>query len=137
MTEEEIILLCDRIRQIAYDIHVYLGWGHLEKVYETALLHRLRKAEVAVEQQFSLSVYDEDGTLLGDYYADLVVEGVVIVEIKAARALAPEHEAQILGYLRSAQLEHGLLINFGAPKFEIRKFAWSKALAHRPFPRKR
>ena len=136
MIDEEINLLCDRIRQIAYDIHVYLGWGHLEKVYEAALLHRLRKAEVAVEQQFPLSVYDEDGTLLGDYYADLLVERMVIVEIKAARALAPEHEAQILGYLRSARLEHGLLMNFGAPKFQIRKFAWSKMLAHRAFPEK-
>ena len=135
MTEREINLLCDRIRQIAYDIHVYLGWGHLEKAYETALLHRLRKAEVAVEQQLPLSVYDEDGTLLGDYYADLLVERVVIVEIKAARALAPEHEAQILGYLRSARLEHGLLMNFGARKFEIRKFAWSKLLTHRRFPK--
>jgi GxxExxY protein len=136
MTEEDIRLLCDHIRQVAYDIHVYLGWGHLEKVYETALLHRLRKVGVSVEQQFPLSVYDEDGTLLGDYYADLLVERVLIIEIKAGRALAPEHEAQILGYLRSARLEHGLLMNFGARKFEIRKFAWSKMLAHRPFPKK-
>lgn len=135
MTEVEIILLCDRIRQIAYDIHVYLGWGHLEKVYENALLHRLRKANIAVEKQFPLRIHDEDGTLLGDYYADLLAEHVVVIEIKASRALAPEHEAQILGYLRSARLEHGLLMNFGAPKFEIRKFAWSKTLAHRDFPK--
>ena len=132
MTDKEINLLCDQVRQISYDIHVYLGHGHLEKVYETALAHRLRKANIAVEQQYSLNVYDEDGTLLGEYYADLLVERVLIVEIKAGRALALEHEAQILGYLRSAKLEHGLLINFGSPKFEIRKFAWSRMVARRP-----
>ena len=73
-------------------------------------------------------MYDEDGTLLGEYYADLLVENVLILEIKAGRALALEHEAQVLGYLRSAKLEHGLLINFGASKFEIRKFAWSHVM---------
>ena len=56
----------------------------------------------------------------------------MIIEIKAGRALALEHEAQILGYLRSAKLEHGLLMNFGSPKFEIRKFAWSQIMTHRP-----
>ena len=132
MIDKEINLLCDRVRQIAYDIHVYLGHGHLEKVYETALAHRLRTANFAVEQQFPLNVYDEDGTLLGEYYADLLIEHELIVEIKAGRALALEHEAQILGYLRSAKLEHGLLINFGAPKFEIRKFAWSKMMVRGP-----
>jgi GxxExxY protein len=73
-----------------------------------------------------LTVFDEDGTLLGDYLADLLVEGVLIVELKTAKALAPEHEAQVLGYLRSARLEHGLLINFGSRKFEIRKYIWSE-----------
>ena len=70
---------------------------------------------------------DEDGTVIGDYYADLFVEGRLIVELKAAKALADEHIAQILGYLRAARIEHGLLMNFGAPKFEIRKFALSQA----------
>ena len=68
-------------------------------------------------------MYDEDGTLIGDYQADLLVEGELIVELKTAKALANEHEAQILGYLKSARLGHGLLINFGSYKFEIRKFA--------------
>ena len=63
---------------------------------------------------------------LGEYYADLLVEEVLIIEVKAGRSLALEHEAQVLGYLRSAKLEHGLLINFGSSKFEIRKFAWSQ-----------
>ena len=62
--------------------------------------------------------------MLGNYLADLFVEGRLIVELKTAESLAPEHEAQILAYLKSSRVEHGLLINFGSYKFEIRKFAW-------------
>ena len=116
--------LCQRVRQTAYDIHVYHAHGHLEKVYENALAHRLRKAGLDVRQQHPLQVFDEDGTLIGDYFADLLVEGLLIVELKTAKTLAPEHEAQLLGYLKSSRLEHGMLINFGSYKFEIRKFAW-------------
>ena len=114
--------LCDQIRQCAYEIHVYHAHGHLEKVYENALVHRLRKAGLDVRQQHPIPVFDEDGTSIGDYYADLWVENCVVVELKASRALASDHEAQILGYLRAARAEHGLLINFGSFKFEIRKF---------------
>ena len=123
---KDIKVLCDQVRQTAYDIHVYHGHGHLEKVYENALAHRLRKAGLDVRQQHPIKVYDEDGTLIGDYLADLLVEGVLILELKTAKALAPEHEAQILGYLKSARVEHGLLINFGSYKFEIRKYVWSE-----------
>lgn len=122
----EVNLLCDRIRQTAYEIHAYLGHGHLEKVYENALCHRLRKAGFQVEPQRAIKVFDEDGTDIGDYFADLFVESVLILEWKAAISLAPEHTAQVLGYLKASRLEHGLLINFGSPKFEIRKFIWSK-----------
>ena len=118
--------LCDQVRQTAYDIHVYHGHGHLEKVYENALAHRLRKAGLDVKQQYPLTVQDEDGTVIGDYLADLLVEDVLVIELKTAKALALEHEAQVLGYLKSARLEHGLLINFGSPKFEMRKFVWSE-----------
>lgn len=117
--------LSDRVRQTAYDIHVYHGHGHLEKVYENAIAHRLRKSGLDVKQRWPIQVYDEDGTLIGDYVADLLVENALIVELKTAKALASEHEAQILGYLKSARLEDGLLINFGSYKFEIRKFACS------------
>ncbi|MDR1996098.1 MAG: GxxExxY protein [Azonexus sp.] len=118
--------MCDRVRQIAYDIHVYLAHGHLEKVYENALAHRLKKAGIPVVQQYPVKVSDEDGTIIGDYVVDLLVDGWLIIELKAIKTLAPEHEAQILGYLKSARLEHGLLINFGSYKFEIRKFALRK-----------
>jgi hypothetical protein len=66
--------LSDQVRQIAYDIHVYHPRGHLEKVYENALAHRLRKAGLEVKQQHPIKVYDEDGTLVGDYLADLLIE---------------------------------------------------------------
>jgi GxxExxY protein len=122
----DIKALCDQVRQIAYDIHRYHGHGHLEKVYENALAHRLRKAGLDIKQQCPLTVYDEDGTALGDYLADLLVEGVLIVELKTAKTLAPEHEAQVLGYLKSSRVGHGLLINFGSHKFEIRKYVWSE-----------
>ena len=122
---KDIVQLCDQVRETAYAIHVFHGHGHLEKVYENALAHRLRKAGLDVKQQQPLQVYDEDGTLIGEYLADLLVENSLIVELKTARTLAPEHEAQILGYLKSARLEHGLLINFGSYKFQIRKFAKS------------
>ena len=118
--------LCDQVRQVAYDIHVYHGHGHLEKVYENALAHRLSKAGLIVKQQHPINVFDEDGTPIGEYLADLLVEDSLIVELKTARSLAPEHEAQVLGYLKSSRLEDGLLINFGSYKFEIRKFAWSE-----------
>ena len=121
--------LCDRVRQIAYEIHIYHACGHLEKVYENALANRLRKAGLTVLQQHSIKVYDEDGTEIGDYYADLLVDGRLIIELKTAKTLGPEHEAQILGYLKSSRLEHGLLINFGSYKFEIRKFAWTEGEA--------
>jgi GxxExxY protein len=121
----DIKSLCDHVRQIAYDIHVYHAHGHLEKVYENALSHRLRKSGLQVEQQHPIKVYDEDGTVIGDYYADLLIDGHLLIELKTAKAIAPEHEAQILGYLKSAKLEHGLLINFGSYKFQIRKFVWN------------
>lgn len=119
--------LCDRVRQTAYNIHVHHGHGHLEKVYENALAHRLRKAGLKVQQQAPIKVFDEDGTSIGEYFADLLVDEELIIELKTAKALAPEHQAQIIGYLKSAQLEHGLLINFGSYKFEIRKFALSES----------
>ena len=83
--------LCDIVREIAFAIHRYHGPGHLEKVYENALVHRLRKHGLRVEQQVAMPVFDEDGTLLGDLFADVVVEGVLLLELKAAKTVIPEH----------------------------------------------
>src|SRR5437899_6258494 len=111
---EEMLKLCNVVRQTAYNIHLYHAYGHLENVYENALVHRLRKAGLDVKQQQPLTVFDEDGTVLGEYKADLLVENQLIIELKACRALADEHVAQLLGYLKSSKHEHGLLINFGS-----------------------
>jgi len=123
--EKAVFALCDTIRETSYALHAYLRHGHMEKVYENGLANRLRRQGLAVEQQHPLKVHDEDGTVLGDYLADLFVASAVIVELKAVRALAPEHTAQLLGYLRACRIEHGLLVNFGAPRLEIRKYALS------------
>ena len=124
--KDEIFCLVDPIRETSFSLHRYLRYGHLEKVYENGLANRLRKANLKVDQQFPLKVFDEDGTVLGEYFADLFVESKIIVELKACKALAPEHTAQLLGYLRACQVEHGVLINFGAPKLQIRKYILSE-----------
>src|SRR6516162_7795400 len=100
--------LCNVVRETAYAIHRYHGHGHLEKIYENALAHRLRKAGLAVKQQYPMVVFDEDSTILGELFADLLIEETLIAELKACRALIDEHTAQILRYLRSARKEHGL-----------------------------
>jgi GxxExxY protein len=122
--------LCEFVRETAYAIHLYHGHGHLEKVYENALAHRLRKAGLNVRQQDPITVFDEDGTIIGEYFADLFIEETLIAELKACRAFANEHTAQILGYLRSARKEHGLLMNFGSYKFQIRKYVISLSPGH-------
>jgi len=118
--------LCDEVRQTACDIHVYHGNGHLEKVYENALAHRLRKAGLDVKQQHPLKVHDEDGTVIGDYYADLVVADRLMVELKAAQRIPDEQVAQTPGYLKASRVEHGLLINFGSYRFQVRKYVMSQ-----------
>ena len=121
--------LCDIVRQTAYEIHVYHANGHLEKVYENALAHRLRKLGLDVKQQHPLKVYDEDGSEIGDYFADWLIDDRLIVELKAAKTIADEHVAQTLGYLKASRIEHGLLINFGSYRFQIRKYVLSQGKA--------
>ena len=123
---QTILELCDIVRQTAFDIHVYHRHGHLEKVYENALVHRLRKRGLEVQQQHPLTVFDEDGTVIGEYLADLFVENRLIVELKATKSIGDEHIAQTLGYLKSSRIEHGLLLNFGSYKFWIKKFIFSQ-----------
>ena len=120
--KKDIERLSDLIRETSFSIHRFLKYGHLEKIYENALAHRLTKKGLDIKQQHPIKVHDEDGTLLGDFFADIFAENQLIVEIKACKALAPEHTAQLLGYLRATNIEHGLLINFGAPRFQIKKY---------------
>jgi len=134
MLTPELKALCDRIRETAYAIHCYHRHGHLEKIYQNALVHRLAKQGLKVEAQKPLNVYDEDGTLLGEFYADLVVEAKLLIELKAVNTLLDEHVAQVLGYLRSSRIEDGLLVNFGSPKLQIRKYILNDAFRSTPQP---
>jgi GxxExxY protein len=132
MSKNSIFQLCDLIRETSFSLHSFLRHGHKEIVYENGLAHRLTKQGVLVEQQLPLQVLDFDGAVLGDLIIDLLIEKELVIEVKAAKAIAPEHVAQLLGYLRACRKEHGLLINFGAPKLEIRKYILSEELPNYP-----
>jgi len=119
---EDINKLCDIVRETSFQIHKFLRSGHLEKIYESALTHRLTKMGIPVIQQHELGVFDEDGTSLGRLCVDLFVANRLIVEVKACRAVVDEHIAQLLGYLRASRIEHGLLINFGGQRLQIKKY---------------
>ena len=110
------------LRHTAFEAHSYFGSGFLEKVYENALVNRLRKKGLEVAQQRSLLVRDEDGTLVGEYVADLIVNECVLVEVKAVKALTNEHIAQLLNYLKATGIRLGILVNFGASKLEFKRF---------------
>ena len=117
---DELRELASQVGQIAYRVHEYFGNGLLEKVYESALEHRLIKAGCKVERQKPLKVFDEDGYCVGDSFVDMLVNDGLIVELKAVKSLVPEHFAQIMNYLKITRNPVGLLINFGSYKFERR-----------------
>lgn len=125
MNESEIKALCAVVRETSLAAHRFFRHGHAEKVYENSLLNRLKRKGLRVDQQIPLSVKDEDGSLVGEFFADLLIEGELILELKAVSQLRSEHTAQVLGYLRAADLEHAMLINFGSPKIEFKKFIWN------------
>ena len=107
------------IIQALYKVYNTLGYGFLEKVYENALAYELARQGLEVRQQWPIKVY-YDGHLMGEYFADLLVGSRVIVELKAVENLCPEHEAQLLNYLKATEIEVGLLLNFG-PKPDFRR----------------
>ena len=117
---EALKALAGDVGQIAYEIHEYFGTGLLEKVYESAFEHRLQKLGYNVERQKPLKVYDYDGFCVGEYFVDLYVNDCLVVELKSAAALAPEHFAQLINYLKIMDKPVGLLVNFGSRKFERR-----------------
>jgi len=119
--EGELNELTGEIIRCAFAVSNELGAGFLEKVYENALAHELRRARLAVEQQKGIQVL-YDGVVVGEYAADLVVNGRVIVELKAVKAFDNVHFAQCLNYLKATGMEVCLLINFGVPKIEIKRF---------------
>ena len=107
------------IIQAFYRVYNTLGYGFLEKVYENALKIELIKTGILCEQQKNIKVYYESEQV-GDYYADLLVNGLVIIELKAAENICEEHETQLLNYLKATDIEVGLLLNFGK-KAEIKR----------------
>jgi GxxExxY protein len=123
---DNINQLCDLVRETSFALHKYHRNGHLEKVYENGLASRLRKQGLKVQQQYPLKVYDEDGTILGEYFADLFVEDRLIIELKAVKRTTDEHVAQLLGYLTSSRIETGLLINFGASRLFVKKYLMTR-----------
>lgn len=102
----------DTIIKCFYKVYNELGYGFLEKVYQNALLIELQNEELEPESQKQIQVYYR-GDVVGNYYADIVVEGHVILELKAAEILAEEHEYQLINYLKATDMEVGLLLNFG------------------------
>ena len=123
MKKDPIFVLSDRVRETAFALQKYHRHGHAEKIYENGLFHRLREQGLKVARQHPVHVCDEDGTVLGEYFADLLVEDQLLLEIRACRSLVDDHVAQLLGCLRSSRREHRLLINFGAPILQVRKYA--------------
>ena len=112
--------LTEKVIQCAFAVSNTLGCGFLEKVYENALVHELRKAGLQVQQQHGITVY-YDGVDVGEYTADLLVEGVLLIELKAVKNLDDVHLAQCLNYLKATNLRLCLLVNFAKPKLEIRR----------------
>ena len=111
--------ITQRIIGIFYEVYNILGYGFLEKIYQNAMELRLRKAGFSVFSQHPIAVHF-DNQVIGEYFADLVVEEKIIVELKAVQQLSAEHEAQLLHYLRATDYEVGLLLNFG-PRPEIHR----------------
>ena len=116
----EVNRITEKIIGCAYTVSNALGNGFLEKVYENALAHELRKAALRVSQQHGIKVL-YDGIVVGEYVADLFVEGRVLVELKAVRALDNVHMAQCLNYLKATGLPVCLLINFGRSRVEVKR----------------
>ncbi len=110
--------ITDAILKVYFDIYNHLGYGFLEKVYQNAMYFELQKKGYKVEAQKSIKVYLK-GQLIGEYYADLLIEDKVIIELKACELLMNIHIAQLMNYLKATPIEVGLLLNFGEePEFK-------------------
>jgi GxxExxY protein len=112
--------LTGRILEACFEVANELGHGFLESVYRNALVVALRQKALSVETEVSLQVMFR-GQSVGDFCADLMVARQVLVELKAVKALLPEHQAQVINYLKATGVEVGLLVNFGTPKIEFKR----------------
>jgi len=115
--------ITDKIIRAFYNVYNELGFGFLEKVYENAIYLELISMDLFCEKQFPIKVFYL-GKTVGEYFADIIVERSVIIELKAAEAIAEEHELQLLNYLKATEIEVGLLLNFGKkPEFRRKVFS--------------
>lgn len=123
--------ITDKIIKAFYHVYNVLGAGFLEKVYERALVIELRAAGLQVAQQWPIKVYYGPYSI-GEYFADVLVQGVIIIELKAADAICEAHLAQLNNYLKATEIEVGMLLNFGPkPEFK-RKYLTNDRKAIRP-----
>lgn len=106
---------------LAMQVHNKLGYGFLEKVYENALMVQFRRKEIKAKQQAPITVYF-DRVVVGDYYADLLVEDKIIIELKTAEKISGAHRAQVLNYLKATGLQLAILLNFGKKNLEYERF---------------
>jgi GxxExxY protein len=120
--ESDLNDISQRVIGGAFTVLNVLGAGFLEKVYENALAHELRKAGLAVAQQRGL-IITYDGIVSGEYVADLIVEPALLIELKTVTALNEAHHAQCINYLKASGLKLGLLLNFGVKRLEIKRVA--------------
>jgi GxxExxY protein len=109
------------IRGAIFEVNKVLGYGFLEKVYENALVIEIKKRGLEAKSQVPIEV-DYKGETVGEYFADIIVEDKVLLELKAIESLEKVHEAQILNYLHATGITLGLLVNFSHPKAEIKRF---------------
>jgi len=114
-----------RINGAIFEVNTVLGEGFLEKVYENALLLELRKRGLKAERQVPVKVIYK-GDLVGDYYADIIVEDTVILELKTVDQLQNVHKAQMINYLKATGIKVGLIVNFKQPKAEIKRIVLNK-----------
>jgi GxxExxY protein len=111
--------ITERIIKCFYEVYNTLGYGFLEKVYEHSMMIELSRNGLNVQNQVPVKV-SYKSNLVGDYYADIIVNDLVILELKAAEAIVEEHELQLINYLKATEMEVGLLLNFGK-KPEVRR----------------
>ena len=113
--------LTEKVLGACFEVSNVLGIGFLESVYEKSLLIALLNRGLKAESQSPIKVFYQKQNV-GEFFADIVVEDELIIEIKAVKALAPEHIAQLLNYLKATEKKRGLLVNFGRSKLEFRRF---------------
>ena len=124
-SEEELNAQTERIIGCAFKVSNHFGCGYFEKVYENALVHELRKSGLTATQQHSIHIY-YDGVLVGEYIADIIVEETIILELKATTDHHEVFTAQCLNYLKATGKPICLLLNFGKPRLEIKRYRGSK-----------